>query len=66
MPVYEYCCEECGEKFELLVRSLARKATPKCPRCGSIRARKALSLFGVGGPSRNVETEAASCGPGPT
>jgi hypothetical protein len=21
MPIYEYCCDECGERFELFVRS---------------------------------------------
>jgi putative FmdB family regulatory protein len=63
MPVYEYCCDECGETFELFVRSVARKETPTCPKCGSTEVRKAISLFGIGGASRSGEASAVSCGP---
>jgi len=66
MPIYEYCCAECGERFELFVRSAARQAVPTCPRCGSQKVRKAISLFGVGGTGRSDRTNAASCGSGPT
>ncbi|MBE9507339.1 MAG: zinc ribbon domain-containing protein [Chloroflexi bacterium] len=66
MPVYEYCCDECGERFELFVRSVAHKATPVCPRCGSPEVRKAISLFGIGGAGGSSKTSAASCGPAPT
>jgi len=65
MPVYEYCCDECGEKFELFVRSSSQKKTPTCPECGSERVRKAISLFGVGGTGGGARTSAASCGSGP-
>jgi putative FmdB family regulatory protein len=65
MPVYEYCCDECGEKFELFVRSSSQKKTPTCPSCGSERVRKAISLFGVGGAGGSAKTSAASCGSGP-
>ena len=64
MPIYEYRCAECGEKFELFVRSAARQTAPTCPRCGSTEVHKAISLFGVGGGSRNSEASAASCVPG--
>ena len=66
MPIYEYCCDECGERFELFVRSAAQKSNPTCPKCGSQRARKAISLFGVGASSEGSKASAASCGPGPT
>jgi len=65
MPIYEYRCAECGEKFELLVRSAARQTAPTCPRCGSQKVQKAISLFGVGGTGEGSRTSAASCGPGP-
>jgi len=32
MPIYEYRCENCGERVEVLVRSAAAK--PTCPHCG--------------------------------
>ena len=65
MPIYEYCCGECDEEFELFVRSAARQNAPTCPKCGSQRVRKALSLFGVGGMGGSSKARAASCGPGP-
>ncbi|MDY7076269.1 MAG: zinc ribbon domain-containing protein [Chloroflexota bacterium] len=65
MPVYEYRCDECGEKFELFVRSTTRKTAPTCPKCGSHKARKDISLFGIGGASGGSKANAASCGPGP-
>lgn len=42
MPVYEYECEACARKFEV-VASLAEKEKglrPVCPKCGSKRARQ--------------------------
>lgn len=64
MPIYEYRCDECGEQFELFVRSTSQKAIPTCPKCGSQKARKDISLFGVGGASVNTQVSAASCAPG--
>jgi hypothetical protein len=34
--------------FELFIRSLSQAAEPTCPKCGSPRVKKAISLFGVG------------------
>ncbi len=64
MPIYEYRCAECGEQFELFVRSLTQKDAPTCPKCGSQKARKSVSLFGVGGASGGDQVSAASCAPG--
>ncbi|NIV28223.1 MAG: zinc ribbon domain-containing protein, partial [Anaerolineae bacterium] len=34
MPVYEYRCELCGERFEKLVRSIRREPPEvHCPAC---------------------------------
>jgi putative FmdB family regulatory protein len=63
MPVYEYQCVECGERFELFLRSATQKATLTCPKCGSPEVKKALSLFGVGGVGGSDKTSTASCGP---
>jgi putative FmdB family regulatory protein len=61
MPIYEYRCDECGEKFELFVRAAAQQAVPTCPKCGSHKARKNISLFGVGGAGEGNRVSAASC-----
>jgi putative FmdB family regulatory protein len=63
MPVYEYRCGECGEQFELFLRSAMQKAAPTCPKCGSSEVEKAVSLFGVGGASGSGRASAAACGP---
>ena len=48
MPIYEYSCGDCGEKFEKLVRLSDSTPDIECPKCGSKNAKKALSLFGMG------------------
>jgi len=44
MPIYEYRCEDCGTKFEKLVRS-AGAAGVRCPSCGEQRLALQLSVF---------------------
>ena len=47
MPIYEYECKKCGEKFELR-RSINDADTEiKCPRCGEKSVKRLLSLFGT-------------------
>jgi len=41
MPVYEFECEGCGERFEELTGVEARGLA--CPACGSERTRRLLS-----------------------
>jgi putative FmdB family regulatory protein len=49
MPIYEYCCQECGERFEKLVRGNSDQNELTCPNCGSKQAEKLLSVFGTSG-----------------
>ena len=42
MPLYEYQCQGCHETVELLVRSSTEQ--PVCPRCGSPKLDKQLSV----------------------
>jgi putative FmdB family regulatory protein len=48
VPVYEYECEECGERFEELVPG--DSVMPACSACGARRSRRLLSQ--VAPPSR--------------
>ena len=41
MPIYEYACDICGNRFEWLVRSGEQ---PACPSCGEKRLTKQLSV----------------------
>ncbi len=49
MPIFEYRCKECGEKFETLVFSSARPEPVKCEKCGSEQTEKLMSAFASGG-----------------
>jgi putative FmdB family regulatory protein len=45
VPIYEYECGACRRRVSLLVRSLARHAVPRCPRCGSAELSRLMSRF---------------------
>lgn len=45
MPVYEYKCHGCDERFEQLVRSVDGDDGMKCPQCGSTKVERLLSVF---------------------
>ena len=45
MPIYEYLCEECGTKFEKLVRRAADAPAIECPSCGQKRLKQEYSTF---------------------
>jgi putative FmdB family regulatory protein len=49
MPIYEYRCESCSEKFELLTRFAERDTAQACPACESTRTRVMVSSFAVAG-----------------
>ena len=70
MPIYEYVCQDCGEKYEKFVRSSTAEVKLVCPTCGSERGEKAFSVFGAIGGSASVGSSAggfgssaAACGP---
>ncbi len=47
IPVYEYQCQDCGKKFEI-VATLAEKEAgldPACPKCGRRWVRQVFSRF---------------------
>ncbi|MFV1959217.1 MAG: zinc ribbon domain-containing protein, partial [Planctomycetota bacterium] len=49
MPIFEYRCETCGHRFELLVFGSEK---PACPKCSSMKLEKQLSGFAVNAPAR--------------
>jgi len=44
MPIYEYHCNPCDRKCELLI-SISKANSAECPVCGSKDMRKLMSLF---------------------
>ncbi|HSI32546.1 MAG: zinc ribbon domain-containing protein [Phycisphaerae bacterium] len=65
MPIYEYQCGACGEKFDKLVRTMSAADEPKtgCPKCGSAKTARALSVFAVGAEGAG-KPSAPTAGPG--
>jgi len=45
MPIYEFECGECGERFEELVAAGTERAD--CPSCGAAGGRRRFSRFGL-------------------
>ena len=42
MPIYEYRCEKCGERFEEYL-SVSSKPAPPCPTCSSEKTNRLMS-----------------------
>lgn len=60
MPIYEYRCSACSERYEILVSSAGR-SKPPCPRCGAASVERLLSTFAVGKSAANVP-DVGPCG----
>lgn len=64
MPIYEYYCDKCDEKFETLVFG---KEQPDCPKCGKSDVKRVMSACGFvtkgsGGETVSTPAGASSCG----
>jgi len=44
MPTYDYCCKNCGHKFEIF-QAMSAELLKKCPECGK---RRLIRLIGAG------------------
>jgi putative FmdB family regulatory protein len=56
MPIYEYLCDECGERYERIVMS--QKQAIACPKCASAKNTIQLSVFAA--PANGNKSSAAS------
>jgi putative FmdB family regulatory protein len=73
MPIYEYECKQCGERFEKLVRTMGSRDAVACPKCESPKTARALSVFAAvssdGGGGKSSASDGPMCGrcggPGP-
>ena len=61
MPIYEYRCQDCGTKFEKLVRRSTDVATLECPSCGKQRLDQELSTFAAHASSGTKAAPMPSC-----
>ena len=57
MPIYEYRCESCSGKFEVLTRFAERDKAQVCPSCESVKTRVLVSSFAhAGGAGSSLES----------
>jgi len=66
MPIYEYRCESCAGKFEVLTRFAERDHAQVCPTCESTKTRVLVSSFAsfTGGESAASDFASESTGGG--
>ncbi|HEY3119601.1 MAG TPA: zinc ribbon domain-containing protein [Vicinamibacteria bacterium] len=62
MPIYEYVCRECGQRFEKLVRSWGE--TVVCPGCRAEAVEKQVSSFAFAGGGPAAGSGGCGCGRG--
>jgi putative FmdB family regulatory protein len=50
MPIFEYRCDECGNKFDIFFRRIeeAEQSEIRCGKCGSAKVRKLFPVVGLG------------------
>ncbi len=63
MPIFEYICEKCENRFEALIYGDEKAA---CPKCKGTKLVPQLSVFAVsaksGSPSKPAAGPCGSCG----
>jgi putative FmdB family regulatory protein len=65
MPIYEYKCKKCTEKFELRLGFSHDKKSVKCPKCGQEDPDRVFSPFMTGASSGgSYSSPGSSCSPG--
>ncbi len=64
VPLYEYQCQHCGQRFEKLVRLSELDRPISCPHCGSEQTTRQLSTFAARTASGSAPTSSCSTGGG--
>jgi putative FmdB family regulatory protein len=63
MPLYEFQCQECDTRFELMVKMADAQKLPTCPACNSSATRKLIStIFDTHAVSPDKSSTGGSCG----
>ncbi len=62
MPIYEYICRDCTEKFSRLQSIHASEKDTSCPKCASNNVKKVLSAFSCSASSLSDLTSSLSGG----
>ncbi len=60
MPIYEYKCQDCGTRFEKLLRRSSEAVDLNCPSCGKTHLSQEFSTFAA-----HANGSKAEAGPAP-
>jgi len=60
MPIYEYICDACNERFEKIV--INKQQEISCPKCSSKKATIQLSVFATAGSNSPSSGSASGSG----
>ena len=44
MPIFDYLCNSCGQKFDVMIKN-NEKDSVQCPQCQSKEVKQQLSIF---------------------
>ncbi len=58
MPIYEYVCDDCGERYESIV--ISKSTVVACPKCESTSKTVQLSVFAA--PANGSKASNSSAG----
>jgi putative FmdB family regulatory protein len=61
MPIYEFKCESCGNKFEKLLRRSGETEQLACPSCGDQHLSQQFSTFAAHAGSAPARSEMPMC-----
>jgi putative FmdB family regulatory protein len=61
MPIYEYQCAECGERFEIRQSMGESSSSVKCPKCQAGNPKRLISSFFAQKPSTSGFPDISSC-----
>jgi putative FmdB family regulatory protein len=61
MPIYEYLCADCGNKFEKLIRRNEDVEKLECPSCGEKHLQQEHSTFSARANGMGKSAEMPSC-----
>ncbi|MEO8743966.1 MAG: zinc ribbon domain-containing protein [Candidatus Dormiibacterota bacterium] len=60
MPIYEYRCGSCSQKFDVLTRFAERDSAQVCPSCESTKTRVMVSSFAFAGGASSESADFSS------
>ncbi len=62
MPIYEYICDDCGKKFDML-RTMSKADVPaECENCHSYQTHRKISVCYSQSEGRSISVGNSGCG----